>query len=70
MNACSDVASRQKERACEPRREDQARVVVLKDALGHSFEEVSAAAGMPVGTAKCYAHRGRNWLRDKLSDVA
>jgi DNA-directed RNA polymerase specialized sigma24 family protein len=25
---------------------------------------------MPVGTAKCYAHRGRNRLRDKLSDVA
>jgi RNA polymerase sigma-70 factor (ECF subfamily) len=49
---------------------EQARVVVLKDALGLSFEEISAAAGMPVGTAKCYAHRGRNRLRDKLSDVA
>jgi len=49
---------------------DQARVVVLKDALGLSFEEIAAAAGMPVGTAKCYAHRGRNRLRGKLSDVA
>src|SRR3954470_9643546 len=49
---------------------EQARVVVLKDALGLSFEEISEAAGMPVGTAKCYAHRGRNRLRDKLSDVA
>jgi RNA polymerase sigma-70 factor, ECF subfamily len=49
---------------------DQARVVVLKDALGLSFEEISLAAGMPVGTAKCYAHRGRSRLRDKLSDVA
>jgi RNA polymerase sigma-70 factor, ECF subfamily len=49
---------------------DQARVVVLKDALGLSFEEISAASGMPVGTAKCYAHRGRNRLRDKLRDVA
>ena len=49
---------------------DQARVVVLKDALGLSFEEISAASGMPVGTAKCYAHRGRNQLRGKLSDVA
>jgi RNA polymerase sigma-70 factor, ECF subfamily len=49
---------------------EQARVVVLKDALGLSFEEISVAAGMPVGTAKCYAHRGRNRLRDKLSDVA
>jgi RNA polymerase sigma-70 factor, ECF subfamily len=49
---------------------DQARVVVLKDAIGLSFEEIAAAADMPVGTAKCYAHRGRNRLRDKLSDVA
>jgi RNA polymerase sigma-70 factor (ECF subfamily) len=101
-NACSDVATRQRARACEPlledrrpatdadpvreadraalRRElnrclgeiapDQARVVVLKDALGLSFEEISVAADMPVGTAKCYAHRGRSRLRDKLSDVA
>src|SRR5438552_6281353 len=49
---------------------EQARVVVLKDALGFSFEEISVAADMPVGTAKCYAHRGRSRLRDKLSDVA
>jgi RNA polymerase sigma-70 factor (ECF subfamily) len=49
---------------------DQARVVVLKDALGLSFEEIAQASGMPVGTAKCYAHRGRNRLREKLSDVA
>ena len=49
---------------------EQARVVVLKDALGFSFEEIAAVADMPVGTAKCYAHRGRSRLRDKLSDVA
>lgn len=49
---------------------DQARVVVLKDALGFSFEEISAEAGMPVGTAKCYAHRGRSRLRDRLGEVA
>ena len=49
---------------------EQARVVVLKDALGFSFEEISAEAGMPVGTAKCYAHRGRSRLRDRLCDVA
>jgi RNA polymerase sigma-70 factor (ECF subfamily) len=102
VNACRDVANRQRARACEPLLEDrraatdadpareadraqlrselnrclaeiapdQARVVVLKDALGLSFEEISKAEGMPVGTAKCYAHRGRNRLRDKLSDVA
>ena len=49
---------------------EQARVVVLKDALGFSIEEISAEAGMPVGTAKCYAHRGRSRLRDRLCDVA
>ena len=49
---------------------EQARVVVLKDALGFSFEEISAEAGIPVGTAKCYAHRGRSRLRDRLCDVA
>lgn len=102
VNACRDVANRQRARACEPlledrraatdadpareadrsqlRRElnrclgeiapDQARVVVLKDALGLSFEEIAGSEGMPVGTAKCYAHRGRSRLRDKLSDVA
>ena len=45
---------------------EQAKVVVLKDVVGLSFEEISAASGMPVGTAKCYAHRGRNGLRARL----
>jgi RNA polymerase sigma-70 factor (ECF subfamily) len=45
----------------------QARVVVLKDAFDFSFEEISAAGGMPVGTAKCYAHRARNRLREQLT---
>lgn len=45
----------------------QARVVVLKDAFDFSFEEISAAAGMPVGTAKCYAHRARAALGERLS---
>jgi len=44
----------------------QAQVVVLKDALGYSFEEIAAAARIPVGTAKCYAHRGRKRLRERL----
>lgn len=48
---------------------DQARVVVLKDALGFSFHEISAVSGMPVGTAKCYAHRGRDRLRADLENV-
>ena len=50
--------------------ETQARVLVLKDALGFSFEEISAAAGIPVGTAKCYAHRGRAAMREALETGA
>ena len=47
---------------------EQAQVIVLKDALGYTFEEIAAAADMPVGTAKCHAHRGRNRLREQLED--
>jgi RNA polymerase sigma-70 factor (ECF subfamily) len=46
----------------------EAQVIVLKDALGYSFEEIAEAAGMPVGTAKCHAHRGRNRLRTRLGE--
>jgi RNA polymerase sigma-70 factor, ECF subfamily len=49
---------------------EQASVVVLKDALGYSFAEISARSGMPVGTAKCYAHRARAGLRARLSNDA
>jgi len=45
----------------------QARVVVLQDAFDVPFDEISATTGLPVGTAKCYAHRGRNGLRQRLS---
>jgi len=45
----------------------QAKVVVLKHGFDFSFEEIAGAEGMPVGTAKCHAHRGRNGLRERLS---
>lgn len=45
----------------------QAQVVGLKDAVDLSFDEISAVTGLPVGTAKCYAHRGRTTLREQLS---
>jgi DNA-directed RNA polymerase specialized sigma24 family protein len=49
----------------------QAKVVVLKDALDFSFAEIASATEMPVGTAKCYAHRARAALRTRLRrDVA
>jgi RNA polymerase sigma-70 factor (ECF subfamily) len=45
----------------------QATVVALKDAFDVGFAEISAVTGLPVGTAKCYAHRGRASLRERLS---
>jgi RNA polymerase sigma-70 factor, ECF subfamily len=45
----------------------QATVVTLKDAFDVSFDDISAVTGLPVGTAKCYAHRGRNALAEQLS---
>ena len=47
----------------------QADVIVLKDAFDLSFEEISSLQGMPVGTAKCYAHRARARLRARLGAV-
>lgn len=45
----------------------QARVVAMKDYLDADFAEISALTGLPVGTAKCYAHRARASLRERLS---
>lgn len=45
----------------------QATVVALKDAFDLPFAEISSATGLPVGTAKCYAHRARANLRERLS---
>jgi RNA polymerase sigma-70 factor (ECF subfamily) len=45
----------------------QAKVVALKDAFDLGFAEIASATGLPVGTAKCYAHRGRASLRERLS---
>jgi RNA polymerase sigma-70 factor, ECF subfamily len=46
----------------------QARVVVLKDAFEWSVAEIAARDEIPVGTAKCYAHRARRSLRERLAD--
>ncbi|MBW3592162.1 MAG: sigma-70 family RNA polymerase sigma factor [Actinobacteria bacterium] len=49
---------------------DQRAVVVLRDAFGLSYEEIARVASMPVGTAKCYVHRGRERLRIGLEESA
>ena len=69
MHAVADTSELRRE-LCESLAavpEQQARVVMLKHALGYSFEEIAHADGVPVGTAKCQAHRGRARLRERLS---
>ncbi len=46
---------------------EQRVVYVLREAFGLSYEEIARTASMPVGTAKCYAHRGRRALSERLS---
>src|SRR5215218_7387914 len=64
VNTCKDVAQAKLARRDEPP-PAQARVVALKDAFELPFEDVARLTGLPVGTAKCYAHRGRNGLRTR-----
>ena len=67
----ADVSDRDELRACLLELPAaQARVVVLKDAFGYSFAEIAEATEMPVGTAKCYAHRARKTLRRRMEDAA
>ena len=47
---------------------DQRAVVVLRDVWGLSYEDIARAASMPVGTVKCYVHRGRARLRAGLEE--
>jgi RNA polymerase sigma-70 factor (ECF subfamily) len=49
---------------------DQRAVVLLRDAFGFSYEDIARVARMPVGTAKCYVHRGRERLRLRLDEHA
>ena len=71
VNTCKDVAQARWRlelgRCLAELPAAQARVVVLQDAFDVPFEEISATTGLPVGTAKCYAHRGRNGLRERLT---
>ena len=41
--------------------------VVLRDLEGYSYAETAAALGVPEGTAKGWAHRGRERLKDLLT---
>src|SRR6478736_3851235 len=47
--------------------DDQRRVLVMKDVLALSYEQIAEAMEMPVGTVKCHAHRGRLRMRDAMT---
>lgn len=66
-----DVALQREQRAhlreCMERlSHDQRRVLVMKDVLQLSYEQIADAMSMPVGTVKCHAHRGRLRMRDAM----
>lgn len=46
---------------------DQRHVMVMKDVLALSYEQIAEQLGMPVGTVKCHAHRGRERMRRALA---
>ncbi len=55
-------------RACmQSLSDDQRRVLVMKDVLQLSYEQIAAEMSMPVGTVKCHAHRGRGRMRDAMA---
>jgi RNA polymerase sigma-70 factor (ECF subfamily) len=49
---------------------EQRRVVLLKDALDLSYEEIARLVRIPVGTAKVHVHRGRKRLRRGLEEYS
>ena len=49
---------------------EQRRVVLLRDTLDLSYEEIGRRVRIPVGTAKSYVHRGRENLRRRLQEYS
>ena len=46
---------------------DYRAVIVLKDVLSFSYEEIAEMVGVPVGTVRSRIHRGRSRLREALT---
>jgi RNA polymerase sigma-70 factor (ECF subfamily) len=49
---------------------EQRRVLLLRDTLDLSYEEIGRIVRIPVGTAKSYVHRGRQNLRRRLQEYS
>ncbi len=61
-----DELAREIERRLGDLPDDQRLVVILSDIQGHSYEEISAITGWPLGTVKSRLSRGRTHLRNAL----
>jgi RNA polymerase sigma-70 factor (ECF subfamily) len=61
-----DELAREIERRLGDLPDDQRLVVILSDIQGHSYDEISAITGWPLGTVKSRLSRGRTHLRDAL----
>jgi RNA polymerase sigma-70 factor, ECF subfamily len=49
---------------------EQRQVILLRDALGLSYEEIGRLVRIPVGTAKTHVHRARKRLRSGLEEYS
>jgi RNA polymerase sigma-70 factor (ECF subfamily) len=68
--ACQREQRAELTRELEGLSNDQRHVMVMKDVLALSYEEIAAVLEMPVGTVKCHAHRGRARMRRALDPPA
>jgi RNA polymerase sigma-70 factor, ECF subfamily len=64
--ACQREQRAELARELEGLSNDQRHVMVMKDVLALSYEEIADVLEMPVGTVKCHAHRGRARMRRAL----
>src|SRR5256714_5745989 len=68
--ACQREQRAELARELEGLSNDQRHVMVMKDVLALSYEEIADVLEMPVGTVKCHAHRGRARMRRALEPPA
>ena len=68
--ACQREQRAELARELEGLSNDQRHVMVMKDVLALSCEEIAEVLEMPVGTVKCHAHRGRARMRRALEPPA
>ncbi|HZI36281.1 MAG TPA: sigma-70 family RNA polymerase sigma factor [Gaiellales bacterium] len=68
--ACQREQRAELARELEGLSNDQRHVMVMKDVLALSYEEIAEVLEMPVGTVKCHAHRGRARMRRALEPPA